>query len=123
MYSPLLLDHFENPRHAGEVKDPSVVVRIENPACGDILELTAKIEDRRVVDIRFRAKGCVPTIACGSALTELIKGRGVEDAGRITRAELVGRVGGLPQASEHASHLAMDALAELLKSIREDQVR
>jgi nitrogen fixation NifU-like protein len=90
---------------------------LENPACGDILELTVKLEGKRIADIRFRAKGCVPTIACGSAITELAKGKNVDEARQLTREELVRKVGGLPQASDHASHLALDTLAALLRNL------
>ena len=117
MYSAELLDHFQNPRNAGEVEAPDRAGRLENPACGDILELTLKLEGRRIADIRFRAKGCVPAMACGSAITELVKGRSVEEARQLSREELVQKVGGLPQASAHASHLAMDTLAALLRNL------
>lgn len=124
MYSAELLDHFQNPRNAGAVENPDSSVQLENPVCGDVLELTLRLEnkldnklDRRIADIRFRAKGCVPTMACGSALTELAKGKSVEEARKVSREELVRKVGGLPQASAHASHLAMDTLAALLRKV------
>ncbi len=117
MYSAELLDHFQNPRNAGEVAAPDAFARLENPACGDILELTLKLDGKRVSDIRFRAKGCVPAMACGSAITELIKGKNVDEARQVTREDLVRKVGGLPQASAHASHLAMDTLAMLLRRL------
>jgi nitrogen fixation protein NifU and related proteins len=115
VYSAELLDHFQNPRNAGEVKSPDRAARLENPVCGDILELTLKLEGKRIVEIRFRAKGCVPAMACGSAITELAKGKTVEEARRVSREELVRTVGGLPQASAHASHLAMDTLTTVLR--------
>jgi len=117
VYSADLLDHFQNPRNAGEVEAPDAAAQLENPACGDILELTLKLEGRRIADIRFRAKGCVPAMACGSALTELVKGKNLDEARRVSREELVRKVGGLPQASTHASHLAMDTLAALLRKL------
>ena len=126
MYSAELLDHFQNPRNAGEVEAPDSTARLENPACGDILELSLrlekslekrKLEAKRIAEIRFRAKGCVPAMACGSAITELIKGKTVEEARKVSREELVRKVGGLPQASAHASHLAMDTLAALLRGL------
>jgi len=116
VYSAELLDHFQNPRNAGEVEAPDRAARLENPACGDILELTLKLEGQRIADIRFRAKGCVPAMACGSAITELIKGKNVDEARQVSREELVRKVGGLPQASAHASHLALDTLAALLRN-------
>ncbi len=117
MYSAELLDHFQNPRNAGEVEAPDSLARLQNPACGDILELTLKLDGRRISDIRFRAKGCVPAMACGSAITELIKGKNVAEARQESREELVRKVGGLPPASAHASHLAMDTLAALLREL------
>jgi nitrogen fixation NifU-like protein len=121
VYSAELLDHFENPRNAGAVEDPDSSVQLENPACGDVLELSVRLETRlegrRIADIRFRAKGCVPTIACGSAITELIIGKNLDAARQLKREQLVQKVGGLPQASDHASHLAMDALDALLRNL------
>lgn len=114
MYSAQLLDHFEHPRNAGEVSNADASVQRENPACGDILKLTARVEQGRIVEIRFLAKGCVPAMACGSALTELVKGKTVEEARSLQREEIVEAVGGLPQASSHASHLALDTLGLLL---------
>ena len=118
MYSPELLDHFQNPRNAGEVLNPDASVQIENPACGDILKLSIRLADGRIADIRFRAKGCVPAMACASLLTELLLGRTVEDARNLRREELVFKIGGLPEASAHASHLALDAWAALLKQLK-----
>lgn len=121
MYSADLLDHFGHPRNAGEVDSPDRRARSENPVCGDILELTVRLENengvQRIADIRFRAKGCVPAMACGSAITELAKGKKVEEAQKIGREELIQKLGGLPQASTHASHLAIDTLAALLRNI------
>ena len=71
MYSPQLLDHFEHPRNAGELADADARVRVENPACGDILELAVKVEGNCIQEIRFLAKGCVPAMACGSLITEM----------------------------------------------------
>lgn len=121
MYSAELLDHFQNPRNAGELETPDATARLENPVCGDILELSLKLEktklETRIADIRFRVKGCVPAMACGSAITELVKGKNVDEARKISREELVQKVGGLPQASAHASHLAMETLAALLRNV------
>ncbi len=118
MYSSELLEHFEHPRNAGVVDAPEASVRTENPACGDLLELTVKTDAGRIGEIRFRAKGCVASMACASALTELVRGKPLEEARKLTRAELVRAVGGLPAASEHASHLAMNALRAVLEKLR-----
>jgi nitrogen fixation NifU-like protein len=118
MYSTQVLDHFQNPRNAGVVVDPDAAAQLENPACGDVLRLTLRITGGRIAEIRFLAKGCVPAIACGSALTELVQGQTVENACALRREELVDAVGGLPEASGHASHLAMDTLAKALSAIK-----
>ena len=117
MYSAQVLDHFEHPRNAGVVADPDAVVQIENPACGDVLKLTLKVCEGRIEEIRFLAKGCVCSMACGSALTELIRGKTVGQAREVDREQLVRAVGELPEASMHASHLAMDALAAALSQL------
>jgi SUF system NifU family Fe-S assembly protein len=119
VYSPEVLDHFQNPRNAGTIESPDSSARLENPACGDVLELTLKLEGKRIADIRFRAKGCVPTMACGSALTELIKGKNADEARQLSREKLLAKIGGLPHASNHASHLAMDTLTALLRKLPE----
>jgi nitrogen fixation NifU-like protein len=117
MYSAQLLDHFEHPRNSGELPDADVQVRIENPACGDILELAIKLMDGRIADIRFRAKGCVPAMACASAMTEMAKGKSLQTANAIGKTEVLAVVGGLPPASGHAAQLAVDALRAALKQL------
>jgi NifU-like protein involved in Fe-S cluster formation len=118
MYSTQVLDHFQNPRNSGSIADPDSTVQLDNPACGDVLKLTLRITGGRITEIRFLAKGCVPAIACSSALTELVEGRTLEDVRALKREELVSAVGGLPEASSHASYLAMDALAKALDQIK-----
>lgn len=118
MYSAQLLDHFQNPRNAGEIADPDATAEIENPACGDILRLTLKGSSGRITEAQFKAKGCVAAIACGSALTELIVGRTMDEVLNLRREDLTGAVGGLPQASTHAAQLALDALSLALTRIK-----
>jgi nitrogen fixation NifU-like protein len=115
VYSPQVLDHFEHPRNAGIVDSPDASAQVENPACGDILKLTAKLTDGRLTEVKFLAKGCVPAIACGSALTQLIIGKRLKEAAAVSREDLLRELGVLPEASNHAGHLAMDALATLLR--------
>jgi nitrogen fixation protein NifU and related proteins len=114
MYSPQVLDHFQEPRNVGELAAPDARVRVENPACGDILELTVKIENGVIAAVRFRAKGCVSAVACGSLLTEMIAGKHLIKAGELHQKDLIRKIGGLPPASGHAAQLAMDALHALL---------
>ena len=115
MYSRQILDHFHNPRNPGEITGPDASAQVANPVCGDVLKLSIKIAEGRIADIRFLAQGCVPAMACGSLLTELVKGKTVDEARKLRREELVEATGGLPDASTHACHLAMDALAAALK--------
>ena len=117
MYSPQLLDHFQNPRNAGDLPDADAVVEIDNPVCGDVVRLSVKVESGRITQIRFKAKGCVPSMACASAITELASGKTVTEALALDRASLIGAVGGLPQASDHAAQVSLDALVAALQKI------
>jgi len=114
MYSAELLDHFQNPRNVGDIADADAVAEVDNPACGDVLRLSLKMNSGRIADIRFKAKGCVASMACASALTELVSGKTPEEARGINREGLISKVGGLPQASTHAAQLALDTLSTAL---------
>jgi nitrogen fixation protein NifU and related proteins len=118
VYSAKLLDHFEHPRNVGEIAGADVSARVENPACGDIMQLTLKLAAGRIAEARYRTRGCVASIACGSALTEQLIGLTPAEAAALKRDAVVAAVGGLPNESMHASHLAMDALQAALKQIR-----
>lgn len=117
MYSAQLLDHFQNPRNAGDIADADASVEIENPVCGDVIRLSLKLQNGRIDRVGFKAKGCVPAMACGSALTELVVGKTVLEACRLRREDLIAAVGSLPQASAHAAQLALDALSAALQQI------
>ena len=119
MYSPQLLDHFEHPRNAGLVNAPNATAQVENPICGDVLKLTARISQDRLVEIKFLAKGCVPAMACASALAEFLQGKTMAEASALKSEDLVDKLGGLPEASAHASHLAIDALTALVRNAAE----
>jgi nitrogen fixation NifU-like protein len=114
MYSAQLLDHFQNPRNVGDVVDPDASVEIENPVCGDVIRLSLKLHAGRIAEIRFKAKGCVPAMACGSALTELAQGKTLTEARLLRRDDVIKAVGSLPNASTHAAQLALDALSAAL---------
>ncbi len=120
MYSAQLLDHFQNPRNPGEISGPDAVAEIENPACGDVLRLTLKIDSGRIAEIRFKAKGCVSSMGCASALTELVMGQTLEEVRSLRRDTLIAAVGGLPPASTHAAQLALDALSAALRQVRSE---
>lgn len=114
MYSAQLLDHFQNPRNVGDVADADASVEIQNPVCGDVIRLSLKVRDGSITEIRFKAKGCVPAMACGSAVTELAQGKTVAEARLLSRDDLIKAVGPLPNASAHAAQLVLDALLAAL---------
>ena len=118
VYSALLLDHFQNPRNAGEIPEPDAAGELENPVCGDVLRLTLRVVEGRIAEARFKARGCVPAMACGSALTELIAGKTPSGARRLQLADLIDAVGGVPQASTHAAQLAIDTLSAALNQLK-----
>jgi nitrogen fixation protein NifU and related proteins len=119
MYSQQVLDHFQNPRNAGDLRDADATAQVENPACGDVLRVTLKTNGDRIIQAAFKAKGCVPAIACGSALTELIVGKTVKEARRLSREDVIAVLGSLPQASTHAAQLAIDTLSAALRQIKD----
>ena len=113
-----MLDHFQNPRNAGELPPPALTVEVSNSACGDIMRLSALVEEGRLRDVRFKASGCVASIACGSLLTEMIQGKTLDEAKRTSAFAIAKGLGGLPPESGHASILAEDALKAVLKAAR-----
>ena len=120
-YSEKVLDHFERPRNVGELQGADAEARTENPVCGDIMKLWVKLSADRVSieDVRFRTRGCVASIAAGSCLTELIKGKSLTEAKAFKREQLVEELGGLPNASQHGAYLALDALAAVLNQLNQ----
>jgi len=115
MYSERLLGHFRNPRNAGELAPPAVSVEVSNPACGDILRLSARFESRVVAEARFLTRGCTASIAASSALTEWMKGKTRAELSALTPVVLEEAVGGLDAASKHAAVLCVDAVKALLR--------
>ncbi len=114
MYGERLLDHFRNPRNAGELPAPSLLVEVSNPACGDILRLSARVEEGRIVEARYRARGCTASVAAGSALTELLAGKSRTELAAITPGAVEEALGGLPAESRHAAALCVDAVRALI---------
>ncbi len=115
-YSPIFTDHIENPRNAGELPDANAIGEETNPVCGDRLRLSLRVVDGTIKAARFLAYGCPPTLVCGSALTELINGKAVDEAMRVTRKDLLDAIGGLPSRKQHAAALAIEALRAALES-------
>jgi nitrogen fixation NifU-like protein len=116
MYSEALLDHFQRPRNVGELEPPARVVEVSNPVCGDILRLSARVEGGRVVEVRYKTRGCTASIAAGSVLTELISGKALEEVAKLTAREVEAALGGLPNESKHAAMLAVDAARALAET-------
>jgi NifU-like protein involved in Fe-S cluster formation len=117
MYSAAVLDHFQNPRNAGTLEAATAKVSVENPVCGDILELSARVEAGRIAEVRFRTRGCVTALACSSLLTELLRGKTPAEARAITAEQISEALGGLPQATLHGAQLARDAVQALLAEL------
>jgi nitrogen fixation protein NifU and related proteins len=117
-YSDTVLDHFEHPRNVGDLHDADAEARIEHPVCGDIMTLAVKLSGGRVTAVRYRVRGCVASIAAGSCLTELVLGKSVPEATALKREQLLDALGGLPNASVHATHLALDTLAAVLDKLK-----
>jgi nitrogen fixation protein NifU and related proteins len=117
MFSEAVLDHFRNPRNAGELPGASASVEVTNPVCGDILKLFARIENGRVAEAGFLCRGCTTAIACASLLTEQLKSRSLSDVRSITPESLSETLGGLPAATFHGAQLAADALGALVQKL------
>ncbi|MGA2214117.1 MAG: iron-sulfur cluster assembly scaffold protein [Bryobacteraceae bacterium] len=115
MHSEALLDHFKNPRNVGELAPPAVAVEISNPACGDILRLSARFEDGRVAEVRYKIRGCTASIASGSALTEWMLGKTRTQLAALNAAAIESEVGGLIPESKHAAVLCVDGVRALLQ--------
>jgi nitrogen fixation protein NifU and related proteins len=118
MYSAAVLDHFQNPRNGGTLDAPTATISVENPVCGDILELSVRMEGGRIADARFRTRGCVTALACSSLLTELLRGKTPAEARGIGAEQISEALGGLPQATLHGAQLARDAVQALLAKIQ-----
>ena len=115
MYPERLIEHFQNPRNVGDLAAPAVMVEVSNPACGDILRLSARFENGRVAEARYKVRGCTASIAAGSALTEWMIGKSSEEIAGFSPEVVDEAVGGLPAASKHAGVLCADGVRALLQ--------
>jgi nitrogen fixation NifU-like protein len=121
MYSEKVMDHFTNPRNVGEIKDADGVGTVGNPTCGDLMTMYIKVKDNKIEDIKFKTFGCGAAIATSSMATTMAKGKTIEEAMNISRAEVAENLGGLPPIKMHCSNLAADALHEAIKNYKEKQ--
>ena len=117
MYSPQVIEHFQHPRNIGELPEATVSAQVENPACGDIMELSLLVRDGNIVSARYRTRGCVAAIACGSVLTEILQGVSVERARSLGVQDIVKVLGKLNLEQNHATHLAVDVLRAALNKL------
>ncbi|MGI6513082.1 MAG: Fe-S cluster assembly scaffold protein NifU [Syntrophomonadaceae bacterium] len=114
MYSEKVMDHFLNPRNVGTIENPSGVGRVGNPVCGDVMQIEIKVEDDRIEDIKFKTFGCAAAIATSSMITEMAKGKTLEEARAITNKAVAEALDGLPPVKMHCSNLAAEALQEAI---------
>ncbi len=115
MYSEKVMDHFTNPRNVGEIAEASGVGEVGNPTCGDIMRIYLDIEDNIIKDVKFKTFGCGAAVATSSMVTEMVKGKTIEEALQISNKAVAEALDGLPPAKMHCSNLAADALHEAIK--------
>jgi len=120
-YSKKVMEHFMNPRNVGEFEDPDGVGTVGNPVCGDLMQVSIKVKDDVITDVRFKTFGCGSAIATASMVTEMAKGKKIDEALAITRSDVADELEGLPPVKMHCSNLAADALHEAIKNYREKQ--
>lgn len=117
MFTDAVLDHFRNPRNAGELPGADAEVEVSNPVCGDILQLSVRMEGERIAEVRFLCRGCTTAIACASLLTEQLRGRMLAESAAVTPESLSMALGGLPPATFHGAQLAADALRAITQKL------
>ncbi|RMF91030.1 MAG: Fe-S cluster assembly scaffold protein NifU [Methanobacteriota archaeon] len=118
-YSEKVMDHFQNPRNMGDMPDADGVGRVGNPTCGDLMEVYIKVNGDRLEDVKFKTFGCGAAIATSSMITEMAKGKTLEEALKITKQDVADELGGLPPIKMHCSNLAADALHAAIKDYLE----
>jgi len=119
MYTEQVMDHFQNPRNMGEVEEPDGVGEVGNPQCGDVMRITIKVDDdERIEDVKFKTLGCGAAIATSSMVTELAKGKKLDEAEQISKKVVADALGGLPPQKMHCSNLASDGLKKAIDDYR-----
>lgn len=121
MYTEKVLDHFANPRNVGEIPDADGVGEVGNPTCGDIMKVFIKVKDNVITDIKFKTFGCGAAIATSSMVTEMARGKTLEEAVRVSNKEVAEALDGLPPQKMHCSNLAADALHAAIEDYRSKQ--
>lgn len=118
MYSELVMDHFSNPRNVGAIADADGVGQVGNPVCGDLMKIFIKVKDEHIEDIKFQTFGCGAAIATSSMVTEMVKGKTLEEALTVSNKAVAEALGGLPPQKMHCSNLAADGVHEAIKDYR-----
>lgn len=121
MYTEKVMDHFTNPRNVGEIDNPDGLGEVGNAKCGDIMRIYLDIEGDIIKDVKFKTFGCGAAVATSSMVTEMVKGKTIDEAMEISNAAVAEALGGLPPAKMHCSNLAADALHEAIKNYRDKQ--
>jgi nitrogen fixation NifU-like protein len=119
MYTEKVMDHFTNPRNVGEIENADGVGLVGNPVCGDVMKLFIKVEDGKIADVKFKTFGCGAAIATSSMVTEMVKGRTLEEALAISNKAVAEALDGLPPNKMHCSNLAADALHKAIEDYRD----
>lgn len=116
MYSKKVIDNFKNPKNQGVIKNADAVGQVGNPVCGDIMKIYLKIKENKIQDIKFETLGCGAAIACSSVVTEVAKGKKLEDAMKIDKNVILKKLGGLPEPKIHCSMLSIEALKKAINN-------
>jgi nitrogen fixation NifU-like protein len=119
MYSERVMDHFRNPRHVGEIENPDGVGEVGNPVCGDMMSFSIKVRDGVLEDVKFKTFGCGAAIAVSSMVSDMAIGKTIEEALKITNADVASELGGLPPNKLHCSNLGADALHAAIRNYLE----
>ena len=119
MYSEIVMDHFNNPRNTGVIEDADGIGEVGNPVCGDMMTFYIKVKDNRLEDVKFQTFGCVAAIAVSSMVSEMAKGKDLEEAKKITNKQVAEILGGLPTNKLHCSNLGAEALTLAIKNYQE----
>lgn len=121
MYTEKVMDHFENPRNVGEIQDADGVGQVGNPTCGDIMKIYLKVNEGVIEDVKFKTFGCGAAIATSSMVTEMVKGKTLDEALKISNKMVAEALGGLPPKKMHCSNLAADALHAAIEDYKAKQ--
>ena len=120
-YSKKVIEHFTRPKNQGKIKNPSGVGIVGNPVCGDLMKIYIKVKKDKIADVKFETLGCASAIATSSMITELAKGKVIQEAKKITRSDVAEALEGLPPIKMHCSNLAADGLRAAIKDFEDSK--